>query len=213
VQHIDLKSWSRRQQFAFFRDFEDPFFNVTANVDVTALRSVSDGDADVSFSAGYFHAALTAANTVENFRYRMRGDGVVLYELIHGGSTVLKPDETFGFGYFRFERDFAPFQRGLREGLEKVLEEGDSFDPKDDRDDLIHFTVIPWVAFTGTKHARRPIPNDSVPKIAIGKCHEQNGRQLLPISVDVNHALVDGLHIGRFFEALQTYLDEFSRNV
>jgi chloramphenicol O-acetyltransferase type A len=30
----------------------------------------------------------------------------------------------------------------------------------------------------------------------------------MPVSVEVHHALVDGIHVGRFFEIYQGYLDE-----
>jgi len=34
-----------------------------------------------------------------------------------------------------------------------------------------------------------------------------NGRRLMPVSVEVHHALVDGLHVGRFHAAFQRRLD------
>jgi chloramphenicol O-acetyltransferase type A len=67
--------------------------------------------------------------------------------------------------------------------------------------------VIPWVAFTSFAHARRHGTEDSVPKIVFGKRHERGGRHRMPVSVEVHHALVDGLHVGRFFEGFQERLD------
>ncbi|MGD9556758.1 MAG: CatA-like O-acetyltransferase [Mangrovibacterium sp.] len=32
---------------------------------------------------------------------------------------------------------------------------------------------------------------------------------LLPFSVQVHHALVDGFHVGEYFQKLQEYLDSF----
>jgi chloramphenicol O-acetyltransferase type A len=31
---------------------------------------------------------------------------------------------------------------------------------------------------------------------------------LLPFSVQVNHALIDGFHIGKYVDRLQTFIDE-----
>ena len=36
---------------------------------------------------------------------------------------------------------------------------------------------------------------------------ETNGRLLMPVAVDVHHALCDGVHVGRFFERFQANLD------
>jgi chloramphenicol O-acetyltransferase type A len=34
---------------------------------------------------------------------------------------------------------------------------------------------------------------------------------MMPVSVEVHHALVDGLHVGRFYEAFQRGLDRPAR--
>ena len=47
-----------------------------------------------------------------------------------------------------------------------------------------------------------PSPADSNPRITWGKYFERCGNVYLPVSVLCHHALVDGLHIGRFYAAL-----------
>ena len=73
-------------------------------------------------------------------------------------------------------------------------------------DDMIHFTTLPWVSFTSFAQARKFNPEDSVPKIAFGKFTKESERVLLPISVEVHHALVDGLHVGRYIARLEEAL-------
>ena len=77
------------------------------------------------------------------------------------------------------------------------------FDAQDDRTDLIHYSTLPWISFTSFSHARNWGKEDSVPKIVFGKATERNGQWLLPVSVEVHHALMDGLHVGRYLEKLQ----------
>jgi chloramphenicol O-acetyltransferase type A len=74
------------------------------------------------------------------------------------------------------------------------------------RDDMIHFTTLPWVSFTSFSHARNWGREDSVPKIAFGKFMKVNERTLLPFSVEVHHALMDGLHVGRYVSRLEEAL-------
>lgn len=50
--------------------------------------------------------------------------------------------------------------------------------------------------------------DDSVPPIAWGKYTEESGRLTLGIPIEVNHRLIDGLHIGRFAEELTRLIDE-----
>ena len=43
---------------------------------------------------------------------------------------------------------------------------------------------------------------DSIPEGAGGKLHEENGRMIMSVSIEVNHGLVDGRHIGLFVDTL-----------
>ena len=51
-----------------------------------------------------------------------------------------------------------------------------------------------------------PAPADSNPRITWGRWHRQEGRTLLPMTLLANHALVDGIHIARFYENLDQEL-------
>jgi len=48
-----------------------------------------------------------------------------------------------------------------------------------------------------------------VPRLAWGKYFEENGKILLPFSVQAHHSFVDGIHMGKYYECLQKYLNEF----
>ena len=50
-------------------------------------------------------------------------------------------------------------------------------------------------------------PDDAIPRIAWGKYREENGRLVLGMSLEVNHRLVDGLHIGLFARELDRVMD------
>ena len=202
---FNLETWPRRATFDFFRNYDDPFFNITAPVNVKGLHRWSKNTGS-SFFLASLHAATQAANAVEAFRLRLLDGKLVQYDLVHVGSTVLMPDNTFRFCYFDYTPDRKTF---VRQGAQRIeqLKENAALDPRDEALDLIHMSVIPWVSFTSFKHARRWGVADTVPKIVFGKYYEQNGRLLLPLSVEVNHAMMDGYHVGLYFEKIQEILE------
>ena len=75
------------------------------------------------------------------------------------------------------------------------------------RDDLIYYTSIPWVSFTQLNHTITHDREDSVPRLSWGKYREEGGCVVLPYSVQVHHAFVDGIHIARFKDALEAMLN------
>lgn len=204
---LNLESWPRRQTFEYFRGYDKPYFNLCAALEAGPLVELVRSEPAVSFFLAYLYLSLRAANESEPFRYRLSEGRVLVHERIHAGTTVLLDDESFGLTYFDYTADFAGFQAAAREAMAELRVRKD-FDPQDHRTDLIHYSVLPWVSFTSFSHARNWGKEDSVPKIVFGKATERKGEWLLPVSVEVHHALMDGLHVGRYLETLQGYCSQ-----
>jgi len=117
---------------------------------------------------------------------------------------VLLPNETFTYAYFNYDSNFETFVSQAAAAIEKARAEG-SLKPTM-RYDLIFFTTLPWISFSSFAHARTPGRGESIPRIAFGKFVEENGRTFLPISVEVHHALMDGLHVGRYLMRMEELL-------
>lgn len=207
---LDLDAWPRRAHFDLFRSYEIPFFGLVAPVDVTATRAWCRAH-DASFFLACWYAALDVVNGIEPLRMRLRGDRVWVHERLAIGSTVLATDETFRFAYLEAAPSFRAFAAAGR----VVVDEAKSGPPRlatADRDDLVHGTVVvPWVAFTAVTHAKRFGLADSVPRIAIGRIQDVGGRLTVPVGVEAHHALVDGLHVGRFYEGFAARLADPER--
>src|SRR5215210_7890138 len=112
--YLDIETWKRREQFEFFKDYHNPFFNICTHVDVTTLLGLTRAMEDISFFVAYHFFSIKAANEVEPFRYRLRGERVLVHERIHAGTTLLLPDENFSFVYFDYTEDFHVFQTNAK---------------------------------------------------------------------------------------------------
>ena len=62
-QVIDLDNWNRKEHFAFFSAFDDPFFGVTTLVDFTDVYRQSK-EQNVSFFLYSLHFLLKCVNAV-----------------------------------------------------------------------------------------------------------------------------------------------------
>ena len=74
------------------------------------------------------------------------------------------------------------------------------------RPDVIHFSALPWVRFTGLSHARSFTHPDSCPKVSVGQTYAEGAATLMPVSVNIHHGLADGYHVGLFLAAFQQRL-------
>ncbi|QPF73875.1 chloramphenicol acetyltransferase [Roseateles sp. DAIF2] len=210
AKQLRLEGWPRRAAFEHFRGLAQPFFSLCATVDVGALAARVRACPGATPFLVYHHAALRAANVVEPFRYRLDGAGVRVHARVNGSTTVLREDgESLGFADLPYEPKLADFvARALpvlaaaRRPAPGLGAEGAALD---EQAPLIHMTTIPWLFFSSFSHARGA--GDDVPKLAFGRIVEQQGQRLMPVGVEVHHALMDGLHVGRFYAAMQAALD------
>ena len=204
TKYLDLANWSRRELFEFFIDYTDPYFNICARVDVAKLVAlVRERNIKISLALHYF--ALRIANEIEPFRYRLKDREVVVYDVVNGGTTILLPNESFSYAYFDYQRDFQKFVKDMGKSVADLMAGSGALKPTM-RDDVIYHTSLPWISFTSFAHARNKGRGESIPRFVFGKFMPENDRLMMPISVEVHHALMDGLHVGRFLSQLEDAL-------
>ena len=202
---IDLETWERRSTFEFFKDFEDPYFNITANLSVARLYDMCKSN-DLAFSLAFLFYSLETANEIREFRRRMIGESVVEFDRVEATQTILNEDKTFSFSYYRWKDNVVEFVSEGRVSRDKYLSLK-TFDVETDRLDLIYYSAFPWVSFTSFKHASRLNNRQTIPRMVFGKMFEENGSRKMPFSVEAHHAMMDGYHVGLYYETLQQKLN------
>ena len=208
AHHLDPGSWPRRATFDHFRHFDNPYFNVCTRLDLTALVALK-ARLPGSRSLAYHHLVLRLTNELEPLRHLLDGERVRVFDTVHGSTTVLRADDSIAFADLVWQRDFGRFAAQAAERIRAVRSGELPFDATPDRQDVLHFTTLPWLDFTSFSHARNWGRDDAVPKIAFGRLQaEAGGRWRMAMAIEVHHALMDGLHVGRLVQLLQARLDD-----
>jgi chloramphenicol O-acetyltransferase type A len=204
MRKIDINSWPRRKHFEVYRQFDFPHFNLTFPVDVTGFYTWVKGRGD-SYTLATAFLLSSVANEIAPFRLRIRGDEVIEHELVHPSFTVLLENELFSFCTVEFLRDYESFHSAGERRIEEISR-NPTLEDEPGQDDLLFMTSLPWVHFTGLMHPIQMHPVDSVPRIAWGRIDDDDGKLHMPLSVQVHHALMDGLHVGRYAQRVQHLL-------
>jgi len=193
--------WEREEHFHFFRSFKQPHFNVHTEIDLTDLYNYTKREG-LSFFLAYLHAATEGIRNTENFLLRLEGDEVVQYKAVDISTTVLKDDKTVSFVHLPHHPELHIFCRESSAIIEEVKKSRKLFYGYNGPD-LVHATTLPWFKFNGMEHAHDNDSNDAIPKLAFGQLEKKDTRVILPVSVRVHHALVDGYHIHLFLQHMQ----------
>jgi chloramphenicol O-acetyltransferase type A len=208
MNYIDLNNWKRKQHFDFFHRMDYPQFNICMDIDISKFLVFTKNN-NLSFYYSMIYATTSVINQIDGFKYRIRDDKVVMHDKIHPSFTYMsnnENDDLFKLITVDYIDDIYKFEKTAKEaannqqdyfGLDKLM----------GRDDLIFITCIPWISFTHISHTISLNKNDSVPRISWGKYYKQGDKTLLPFSVQVNHAFIDGYHIGKYIDKLQKFID------
>ncbi len=206
MQKIDLPNWNRKILFEKFSQFNSPFFNICAQVDVTRLTAFTKAN-NISYFLASFFMVLKTINAIENFRLRIRDGEIIKHDVIHGSCPILRADgETFNYCILDYFPDFKKFSKNATPVIE-AAQQSATINPGSLRDDIIHSSVIPWVSFNSFEHAKKVGSTDTCPKIVMGKYFSENGQTKMPLSVSGHHALMDGVHVGLYFKKFQEFAD------
>lgn len=200
---IDMQPYRRKAHFDYFRSMAYPYVGVTSQVDITAFLERIRREKQPFFLSFLYHV-MAAANAIPPFRQRIEGDGIVEYAYSTASCVILKEDESYT--YCTLDGSL-PWEDFLRTGAEKIeaARQGGGLEESDEVASQMFISCLPWLNYTSLVQAL-PYPADSNIRISWGQYLQQGEQCLLPVTVLGHHALIDGLHIARFYEQLNKRL-------
>lgn len=204
---IDIETWKRKEEYLFFKTFQSPLVGVTVEVDCTiTCRKVKELGVPVSMY--YLHAALVAANRIEEFRYREEQGQVFLYDRLDLFTPILTGNGNYRSVALPFKENFSEFLAEATPIIDQAKRgEGHAHGDGELRRDIILISVNPWYHFTGIQLSDPADPHESFPIFTFGKMVLENEKWLMPVALRVNHGFIDGYHIGCFLKEFQQMLD------
>lgn len=105
-----------------------------------------------------------------------------------------------------------PMQETMEEYVElaaKITQEQKEYFTGPLGNDVFQCSPMPWVTYTHISHTNSGQKDNATPLFDWGKYDEKAGQIVMPVSVQAHHSFVDGLHIGKFVDLLQEYLDAY----
>ena len=197
---IDYESWKRRGHFEVFGSGDYPYIGLTTDVEVTRLVKACRARRRRFFNA-FLYVVMRAMNAVENFRYRIFDDKVVLCDRIDPSFNVLDEEhELFYFAYADYNPDFARFYADVETAKANALA---TRNLSGNRLDVAYVSCLPWFNFSDIIQPMGLTASDTIPRVIWGKFGEgEDRRTVMSFSITGHHGLFDGLHIARLLDGM-----------
>lgn len=202
---IDLEHWPRREYFEHYTAHVPCTYAITVQVDVTPIAAHG-----VRLYPAMLYALTTIVNRHEEFRTAQREDGQLgVYTSMHPCYTVFHKDtETFSSIWTEYHPSFPDFLATYEADLATYGNCQGLMGKPDVPENNFPVSMLPWRTFQGFE-LYLPKSNDYfVPIFTMGRTFAQDGRTLLPLSIQVHHGVCDGFHVCRFVEELERLIQE-----
>lgn len=210
IEWIDKENWDRKLLFDNYYGTDLPYIIITSNVDVTSPLAYAKEN-HISFNLAMVFLCCSAMDSIINYRYRfIDGKPFIIDHTRPIVNHLVKGSEAFVMAEGPWPcSDIKEFCE-VTHYRQEHISQAESFKLIKGKLDIVNFTSIPWVSYTGFIRTIKKDGFDNAPKISFGKYFKEGERTLMPVSSQTHHGLMDGYHVGLFYEKLQKECDSLA---
>lgn len=207
---INLEQWKRREYFEHYLENIPCTYSLTANLDITNILKYIKKK-NIKLYPMMIYVLTTIVNRHEEFRTAIDEDGNVgVWDEMNPSYTIFHKDiETFSDIWTEYNIDFSIFYNNYLKDME-MYSNVEVFFPKPNQiKNTFPISSIPWTVFTGFNLNLYAGENYLLPIFTMGKYFEQGRNTILPISIQVHHAVCDGFHVSRLINECQQMINQY----
>ncbi len=206
---INLETWSRAETYRTFFEDNPCTYSMTIQLDITKLMENKKQD-HIALFPTLLYGISRAVNTFPEFRMDFDAEGDLgYYASVNPSYTVFHPEtEAFTTAQTDYSPDYNVFIERYRHDIQKRRGERNG-DQSEQDGNLFHVSCVPWTSFQALNLNLQKGYEHLLPIFTLGKFTEEKNQVLLPLAIQVHHAVCDGFHISRFIEHLQGWADTF----
>lgn len=209
---IDKENWSRKSYFDYYMNNIKCTYSMTANIEITDLLMQVKRN-NIKLYPILIYMTSKIVNSHKELRTSFDEEGNLGYwESMSPSFTIFhKDDETFSNIWTEYSDDFKTFYNNCLQDIEKYSNVKKLFAKENQPKNTFPVSCVPWFSFTG---ANLNVYSDEeypylLPIITYGKYFAQSAKALIPISLQMHHAVCDGYHVTRFLNELQAMAHNF----
>ena len=203
-EKIDLNSWARREYFEHYYSAVPCTYSMTVTLDITRLK-----ERGRKLYPAMLFCLTTIVNRHAEFRTAFNGKGELgIYSEMMPCYTVFHKDtETFSDLWTAYIPDLEEFCAAYERDVSQYGGRPGMVGKPDVPPNTFPVSMIPWTTFQGFNLNLQKGYDYLLPIFTMGKYYQENGRYLLPLSVQVHHGVCDGFHVCRFINELQDLME------
>lgn len=206
---VDIDEWSRGSLFQFYIEKMRIVMSLTVDINVAPLITYTKKNG-LKFYPAMIWIVSKVINSHDEFKYSWDTDGnLIRWDSISPSYTVFnRDDECFSKFVTEYTDDIFEFYKRTVDDQKKYQEERAMIGNQPQN--FFDVSCLPWVKY---KHFDVHVFDEGkflAPVLTWGKYEVQNGNALMPLTMNIHHAVADGFHLSRFFNEVQELIDSYA---
>ena len=200
---IDLHNWNRREHYLHFINEVRCSYSACINLDISNLNGKR-------LYPTMLWLLTQVVNQMPEFRTAITDEGLGYYDEMHPAYTIFNQEQkTFSAIWTKYQPDYHSFLKSYESDSEKYSSSIE-YAPKPGRPaNSFDVSMVPWFSFNAFNLNIFGDGTYLLPMFTMGKTFETDGKRMLPLAIQVHHAVCDGYHVGKFIELLQAKINKF----
>lgn len=201
---IDLDNWHRKEYYLHFINEVRCTYSTCVNIDITNIKRYK-------LYPTMLWLLTRTVNQLPEFRTELTDKGLGIYDRMNPAYTVFnKEGKNFSAIWTEYSDNYRDFLQAYETDA-AMYANATSYSPKPGRPgNSFDVSMVPWFSFTAFDISVFDEGKYLLPIFTMGKFFETNGRRMLPLAIQVHHAVCDGYHVGQLITILQEKIDSFA---
>lgn len=203
-EKIDRNTWPRKEYFEHYHSNVPCTYSMTVKLDITPIK-----ESRKKLYPAMLYYLTTVVNRHCEFRTAFNEDNElgIYSEMIPCYTIFHKDTETFSNLWTRYTPDIEEFCIAYENDLQQFGDQKGMMGKPNVPDNSFPVSMIPWTTFEGFNLNLQKGYHYLIPIFTMGKYYQENGKVILPLSIQVHHAVCDGFHLCRFINELQELIN------
>lgn len=201
---IDKENWKRKEYFDHYFSAIPCTYSMTVRLEITKIVKERR-----KLYPAMLYNITKVINRHSEFRtaFNSKGELGIYDEMIPCYTVFHKDTETFSNIWTPYSEDFDDFLSSYEQNLMEYGDvEGMSGKP-DEPENTFPVSMIPWVTFDGFNLNLQKGYDYLKPIFTIGRYCQEGDVIMIPVAIQVHHAVCDGFHVSRLLTELQEELN------
>lgn len=201
---IDRNKWNREEYFKHYFSDIPCTYSMTVKLDITKIKQSKQ-----KFYPTMLYFISRVVNNHKEFRMALNNNGEVgVFDKLFPCYTVFHKDtETFSNIWTEYSDEYDTFCKAYKKDIDEFGSVNKMEAKPNTPENTFPVSMIPWESFEGFNLNLQKGYNYLLPIFTMGKYYEEDGRYIMPLAIQVHHAVCDGFHVCRFINELKSFLE------